>query len=222
MARILRRVGVDSPSSTIFRRVFGPVNFYQGEKDLDYCERTTTATSGLPDGTICWAGMKGYISSHLTAHELGHVFNAVMKNRLIANPYDELYNEGVTAYVYDSQTNSSNPQRIAGRINECTGRDPDTGKCINYYLRTGHGYRIGTEHNTKPDEGEDFADMFANWAYNSFDYSTSEVGNQPAEIVFGLARYNWMEYHMMKWLAGSYNLTTVPPEPLDNDCAWIN
>ena len=45
-------------------------------------------------GVICYAESRGNIDGRLTAHELGHVFNATMENRLAISPYDTLADEG--------------------------------------------------------------------------------------------------------------------------------
>jgi len=41
---------------------------------------------------------------------------------------------------------------------------------------------------------EEFADMFMNWAFNSFDYQLSSVNGA------GMARYTWMYTNMAEWI----------------------
>ena len=63
------------------------------------------------------------------------------------------------------------------------------------YTRTGYGYLPGKgpngsyQQNTWPNAKEDFADMFANYSFGSFD--TNEAG---------IARNNWMDSHMGAWI----------------------
>ena len=113
--------------------------------------------------------------------------------------------------TYDVKTRAYSLQQIAGVASECTGYD-ENGKCNNYYKRTSLGYALGTRDNPDtPTQHEDFADMFSNWAYNSFDYS-------PSGIAYGAARYNWMNYKMREWIAVKLNLPAPPAMPLDYDC----
>ncbi|MCA9962346.1 MAG: hypothetical protein KC443_25100, partial [Anaerolineales bacterium] len=121
------------------------------------------------------------------AHELGHAFNAnalsadptpANPNRRTGQPYRDLQNEGI----------SVDNVLIAGG---------------NPYLRTNKGYQLASgnkpypyQQDTAPSPGEDFADMFSNWAFNSF-----------AANAYGAERYAWMNSHMPEWttLAVSVN-----------------
>ena len=62
------------------------------------------------------------------------------------------------------------------------------------YKRNGGGNRY--QWNKSVEQGEDFADMFANWAYTSFEQDK-----------YGLARENWMDLHMQSWLTALLHLS---------------
>jgi RHS repeat-associated protein len=118
-------------------------------------------------------------------HEIGHIFD----NR-IGPGYgsDELVK---ATFSYADGT-------FASGVNPATG----------IWLRTNAGYSCNDypcqQHPVNTDGGqdplEDFADMFLNWVYNSFDYSTDANGNGA-----GQARYNWVTDHMSEWLAITSN-----------------
>ena len=63
-----------------------------------------------------------------------------------------------------------------------------SGDSINGYIRARLGFSF--RQNPLATSGEDFADMFANWAYDEF---TSDE--------YGYARSSWMEKHMPAWIA---------------------
>jgi hypothetical protein len=118
------------------------------------------------------------------AHELGHAFNIATKQEgeFWGPGYIDLAREGVWV----------NGTRIAGNTNPISYSDNNT------YVRTADGYRPGLavgingpyQQNTRRDVGEDFADMFMNWAFSSF-----------ADTNAGVARYNWMDNHMSTWIS---------------------
>jgi hypothetical protein len=119
-------------------------------------------------------------------HELGHDFNAhsIRTGNNYGQPYVDLRVQGIHA----------NDEMLAGNTN------PDVFLAdAGYVRRLDRGYQddgLPWVQNTDWAAGEGFADMFANWVANSF---TNDV--------YGTARYNWIESHMLGWieLAVSYN-----------------
>ncbi len=55
-----------------------------------YCERNANVGE---QGVICYANSRGYIDLALAAHEMGHVFNALIANNSETTPYTDLANE---------------------------------------------------------------------------------------------------------------------------------
>ena len=183
----------------IFRKTFGAVNFYASAKTQSYyCERFA-GSPPLQPGVICYKNSKNHLTDRLIVHELGHVFNATLANKLnhhllsgFEKPYDALSNEGIWACVFDPRIKQYAMRQIAGNTS-------------NGYLRTDLGYNTNYLYDNEASTNEDFADMFSHWAYNSF-----------TKDAFGAARQNWMNYHMAFWLAKILNLpVNVPPLPLD-------
>jgi hypothetical protein len=129
--------------------------------------------SSLAAGSCFWnenvlgCNTAASIGGRLFAHELGHIFNA----RFGGVPYLVL---GLADIRDDGN------KQIAGRY-------PGGG-----YLRTFDGYIGDYVFNDDPLKvGEDFADMFGNWAYKSF-------LNDPRGA--GAARYAWMATHIRIWV----------------------
>ncbi len=118
------------------------------------------------------------------AHELGHAFNAATRQsgEFWGQGYIDLAQQGV--WVGEA--------RIAGNL------IPESYSNNDNYIRTSYGYRDGLitenggpyQQNNSPFVEEDFADMFSNWAYNSF-----ASGNE------GDARYGFMDNHMANWIS---------------------
>jgi hypothetical protein len=116
------------------------------------------------------------------AHELGHIFNANLGNAGQITPYSDL---GHTTILDD----------IGGHV---------TGIKQNGWQRTMRGYTApgvpAVYHGQEdwPDSwntpSENFADMFLNWACNSFNYSSDVLGA-------GHNRYNWMATNMSTWIS---------------------
>ena len=131
-----------------------------------------TALTGETTGSM-WA-----------AHELGHAFNIATKQEgeFWGQGYIDLAQEGVWV----------GKDRIAGNIYPQSYSDDD------YYIRTADGYRPGLysrnggpyQQNNISAAGEDFADMFMNWSFNSF-----------AHDDYGTARYSFMDDHMSTWIS---------------------
>jgi len=138
---------------------------------------TVNDTSVFP---VCEAGAMGFTCSgapsfRLVVHELGHILN----NRLGGSAYTAMGNASIW---------TESGLWVTGRaIRNGTGA----------WLRTDQGY-VSTNypdvmHWTAPGDsaaiGEEFADMYMNWVFNSF-----------APDEYGLARWTWMNQTMSNLL----------------------
>jgi RHS repeat-associated protein len=184
-------------STLAFRDVFQHVNFHWssetgvGESGEYYCERSVGY-----GGVVCYENARGDITAQVVRHELGHVFNATIENRRTqgsipsdtVSPYNALRDEGVFAPVFDPLVGMYNAVQIAGL---------EEGRCL---IVSPLGYRPGTRENTAALVGEDFGNMFANWATGNF-----------AADVYGWSRDLWMTYHMYYWLDRLLSLPGDPP-----------
>ncbi len=155
-----------------FRAVYGQITFRQVPAgDVDGWAWTRVATMGE-----IWVDAVGdpqyqQLGGQNTAHELGHALAQLLGGR----PYDDL-----------------NATMIVDALgNDVAGGSGGT------YIRTNNGYVLTNgstwswQQNTDATANEDFADMFLNWSYNSFD-------NDPAGA--GDARYQWMSANMPSWI----------------------
>ncbi|NMC34698.1 MAG: hypothetical protein GYA36_19925 [Veillonellaceae bacterium] len=175
-----------SPSE-IYKKVFKDdlVTFHWLGNGGDYCERRWPQ-AGIEAGVQCYNGnTTTYIQM---AHELGHVFNAAIENKitrgeissLTKSPYKLLGENGI--YYYDRK-----------------------GKCVWIAYYKDRNYRTfegmvrsliqNPTTNASNAKNEDFADMFAHWTYNQF---TSDNA--------GFARTDWMDTHMTTWLFRVLNI----------------
>jgi hypothetical protein len=154
-----------------FATVFGEITFTYSENAANgfFCER-----NAVVNGTTCYANSRGRLSPMLIAHELGHVFMATIANNNpgINNAPYSVIDQGIFANVNGRQ------ERIAGLT-------------ANGYLRTNKGYRSGApfQQDRQASRGEDFADTFMNWAFNSL-----------TQDVYGDARHSWMTVNMAIWI----------------------
>ena len=119
-------------------------------------------------GVACY-NATGKLNPRVLAHEFGHVFNAEMVNNGQGDPYHDLKTSTIEG-VYEQDA---------------------------AWHRNFNGYRSafqpdvyhGMEFDDWDSNGEDLADMYMNWVFNTF--STDSAG---------IARYNWMDDHMKVWL----------------------
>jgi RHS repeat-associated protein len=126
----------------------------------------------------------------LYAHEFGHKLESVitMNHSDKVGPYADLS-------VVDVRDNYNNV------VFQATSADHYTRTILGYrsdappYMYHGKRYWLDWDSNNNYAAlHEDFADMFMNWTYNSFDYSNGANGA-------GTARYDWMSAHMAEWIA---------------------
>ncbi len=160
-----------------FQLIFGEITLSLSDSGGVGCDASSSTI-------VCGAGTAGSLSHHdnhgLFIHELGHRFNASIANNGRLTPYNMLKN---------SQLSDSQGRGIT--------YDPATGE----YIRTSLGYRLDTDGDVYPyrqnpytlTPNEDFADMFMNWAFDSFDYSRGAYGA-------GEVRYAWMATNMEAWV----------------------
>ena len=155
-----------------FTAVFGSLTFTRNSNTEDYCQ-------GGRSGVTCGGAAPN--DPRLYAHELGHTFNAVIVNNGISSsPYSYLLSAAITGDNGNWVTGSHNG------VFERTFRGYQSEKAPFVY----HGKNWDDWNSPN----EDFADMFMNWAFNSFDYSSRALGA-------GAARYAWMETNMSTWIS---------------------
>lgn len=118
------------------------------------------------------------------AHELGHAFN----NALSPNTTDNLnYGQGLIDLALKGVTTADGERFTGIPLNSKSYSNYDL-----YRRATDLGYQSEAGphvQNDNPWPNEDFADMFSNWAYNSF-----------AQDKYGAARYNFMDSRMKGWI----------------------
>ncbi|WP_160317527.1 RHS repeat-associated core domain-containing protein [Ornatilinea apprima] len=177
-SRIVRRIddltykhGVDGIDS--FIETFDEIEYYMDQSgDEPYCTRLSSGS-----GVGCFGG---YTNRRNVAHELGHVFSANENN--YAN---ETF--GIIG-IYDKNGNW-----VTGIHNENGIWERGfLGYKDDEYPWVHHGNDWGDWTTYTPDE--EFADMFMNWAWESFDkYRNPEAGN---------ARMDWMNANLVEIFTG--------------------
>ena len=129
----------------------------------------------------------------LIVHELGHSLQHSRYVNDTQGPYASLENAQIVddlgRWVTGKHTNGVFERTSLGYLSE---EQPDMyhGPRIN-----GQGYTDWNSNEYHRARNEDFADMFMNWVYNSFDYSPETNGA-------GIRRYEWMDNHMLSWITG--------------------
>jgi RHS repeat-associated protein len=150
-----------------FLKVFGALTFTMSKTNGNSCEAGA-------NGVTCYTGTK--VDARLIVHELGHTFAI----RAGYKPYTDL---GDTEIVDDegNHVTGKNRQGVFERI--------FLGYNGEYPPNVYHGKNFPAWNSPS----EDFADMFMNWGFDTFDYSDTANGA-------GTARFNWMDIHMMDWI----------------------
>lgn len=190
---------VDTPEE-VFRSAFGTLMFFFSD---DVAQGGCVGVNG---GVKCNASAD--ITSRFIAHELGHS----LAQRIIANEIqnapevslEEAYAVGVANSPYGDIKRASivndNGILVAGIQNG------EFKRTMLGYAGEGipdvyHGKKEWADWDSNAlnvAAHEDFADMFLNWTYNSFDYGPTAYGA-------GSARYDWMAANMNTWLTRAYN-----------------
>ena len=153
-------------------------------------------------------------SIHSLTTELGHSLNAVIVNREAKRLHDQnpdwndsqaLSTAARTVGPYLSLDNAAIRDDLGNWV---TGTHPD-----GVFERTQRGYKSGgppdmyhgpvywddwnsNVNNTA--RNEDFADMYVNWVFDTFDYSQTANGA-------GTARRDWMTSNMLQWISQATN-----------------
>jgi hypothetical protein len=171
-------IGYINPN-TAFQDVFGSLTFTlnSGAKDGNWsCEASAYGFSCDPDAS-------GEIDVRLIAHELGHAFNWIISYAGQVTPYDDLRAASIRdddgAWVTGIKDNGVWERGYSGY--KSRGR-PD----LYHGPDDWHDAATGSPN-------EEYADMFMNWVFNSFDYSVNVNGA-------GTARYTWMTANMTEWI----------------------
>jgi hypothetical protein len=188
----------DTPDQA-FQKMFGNPTFTLKESG----ETEKWSCSGGGYGMRCEPLARNRMSPQLTAHELGYSFNARITNNIqgdlsvygsAAVPEDILEFSTRKRYLqpYEILHRSTITAESNGNIIHVTGIND-----MGVFERTDNGYRSTgmpwEQHGMSMDKygntpNEDFADMFLNWAFDSF-----------ADDPMGEARYDWMEENMAEW-----------------------
>src|SRR5690606_5254258 len=178
-----------------FQAVFGKLTFERSTSNPgngDVWAQYGTGTITFYAGATQW--------TTLVAHELGHAFNARIANNGGVTPYSTLAQNGIF---------TNNGEQIAGNMagytvpgtgftcgnrgnQQCFGENMNGVRVAipaNHYWRTKSG--LGFDHGYGSTPNEDFADIFANWATNSF--TNDGYG-------YGEARSNFMTTNMSEWV----------------------
>ena len=182
--RFATKLGSGLFSASAFVQVYGsPFIFYKAGSG-DICE-------GGQRKVVCYA--QAAITERLLVHELGHALQHSRYSDNTLGPYASLQNAQIVdysgAWVTGKHPDGEFERSSLGYISE----EPPYmyhGPRING--KGFPGWNSNLEHEAR---NEDFADMFMNWTYNSFDYSPSANGA-------GIRRYEWMDSNMLTWITG--------------------
>ncbi|MCG2783910.1 MAG: hypothetical protein L6461_02280 [Anaerolineae bacterium] len=177
--------GVESISS--FKAVFGELTFARSDLDPGYWGEYGQGTITYYAGASQW--------TTLVAHELGHAFNARIANNGGTTPYNTLAIAGIWTADGEQFAGNMTGYTVGGTGATCGNSGAQqcfdqSGNPIpaNHYYRNplaGHSFR----HGFGDVSGEDFADMFANWATGGF------LNNR-----YGNARSDFMTTNMAGWV----------------------
>ncbi len=192
-----RVMGLGQTSWDAFKTVYGNnFIFYRSQGGDTFCQ-------GGPNKVTCSgnAPLSEISPARLLVHELGHALVQTRYGGSLA-PYLSLGN----AQIVDDYPESLGGPRWVTGTHSTLQQDPAK---AGQFERTGRGY-ITTyppdlyhgenwpdwqSNDSHKARNEDFADMFMNWAYNSFDYS-------PAAYNAGYKRFDFMESNMYAWITG--------------------
>jgi hypothetical protein len=170
--------------ASAFAQVYGsPFIFYKAGSG-GVCE-------GGQRKVVCYA--QAPITERLLVHELGHSLQHSRYADDTQGPYASLENaqikDDLGNWVTGKHDNGVFERTSRGYLSE---EQPDMyhGPRIN-----GQGFTDWNSNENHRARNEDFADMFMNWVYNSFDYS-------PEANSAGIKRYEWMDDHMLGWITG--------------------
>jgi hypothetical protein len=172
-----------------FKAVFGELTFARSTANPGYWGQ-------YGGGTITfYAEAKQWTT--LVAHELGHAFNARVANNGGTTPYTTLAQNGI--WTADGEQFAGNMAGYAAPGTGVTCGNGGTQQCIdgqgnpipaNPYFRERPLAGLSFRHGFGSTAGEDFADIFANWATGGF---TADR--------YGIARSSFMTTNIANWVA---------------------
>jgi hypothetical protein len=159
-----------------FKKAYGHVKFTKSSEAGNLCLGGTGSVS-------CFSGTD--LTSRLLTHELGHAFSWAHGT----DPYGRLEDED--AQIVDDRGNWVTGKHTGGDFERTilgykSGGEPDM------Y----HGPEDWTDWNSNADNlarNEDYADMFMNWVYDSFDYRANAYNA-------GTYRYEWMTTNVAEFV----------------------
>jgi hypothetical protein len=170
-------------STAVFTKVYGtPFTFLKMEDAGSGCKAGQRLVKCNPAYNIK--------DPRLIVHELGH---ALQHSRYINDtqgPYASLETAAITddrgLWVTGKHPGGLFDRTALGYVSE---NPPDMYHGKGLYPTT---WNSNESHEAR---NEDFADMYMNWVYNSFDYRSTVYGA-------GTNRYNWIEDHIAGWIQG--------------------
>jgi hypothetical protein len=165
-----------SPENSV-KNLFGNLNFTMKPQEGNgwSCEAGSA-------GFTCYGGF-GSIDPQVVTHELGHTFAI----RLSYQPYIDLGDAQIT----DELGNWFFGTHPGGQYERTIRGYKSDGPPYMY-----HGRAFWSDWNSNEGNlarNEDFADMWMNWNFNSFDYSPEVNGA-------GTSRYQWFQTNMAQWV----------------------
>jgi RHS repeat-associated protein len=199
--RLLDHMGfIENSKGDVFRTIFGVQTFHFNPTTVSgyKCERYFLE----PQGVVCYVNSNIQVSGPLIAHELGHVYNAVIENRLEQNtfprlpvgyqsPYNDLDKTIRSAEGFSYIAPSGERKKLAEYMRD------DNGKLYLHRSReVGQLYR----YSSGQEVGEEFADMFTNWVYDGFTCGDAA----------GRARHLWMTNRLQMDMSLIFG---IPPDP---------
>jgi hypothetical protein len=161
-------------STAIFKDVFGPMKFTMDSNDSGKWHCAANA------GGFGCTNASGKIDGRIIAHELAHVFRNRYFGRMGKTTDVDLYSVIGNATITDEDGNY-----VSG-VQNGTWERTFQGYKSNGAPDVYHGSKEWDDWNST---GEEFADMFMNWVYDSFSADNA-----------GAARYKWMNDSMITWM----------------------
>ena len=176
-------------SNEVFKKVYGETFRFSKNGSGTGCE------AGYYENVrqiVC--GSRVDLTDRLLAHEFGHALKIsidfVNARQSTPTPTEGPYYDLQKAAIIDNENNwvtGTHPEGVFERtLRGYTGEYlPDV-----YHGREWSDWNSNNDNRAR---SEDFADMFLNWVFDSFDYSLDAKGA-------GVKRKKWMDENMQKWI----------------------
>ncbi len=178
VATSLGRV-MDQDSKLIFQKAFGTITFCSG----DCFGYSLNGYYGRSFGSTI-AFKPNNLTPELVSHELGHSFHTKVYDSLGKDVGKSPYNMLSSSEIVDKNGNHVTGLQYGNFSRTMDGYNISCGLKCSYHPTT-----MMPGGNT-PDE--DIADMFMNWAFDSFDGDDNGAGT---------ARFQWMNVNMARWIS---------------------